>query len=131
MAGSFSDYTENKVLEHAVGKTAFALPTAYVALYTVAPTDAGGGTEVTGGGYVRVQTTGATWSTAASGAITNTNAVVWPQATGDWGTIVAVGLHDALTAGNLLAWATVDTAKQIQTGQTASFASGDIDITLD
>jgi hypothetical protein len=49
MANNMSDYAENKVLELLVGKTAFSTPTAYLALYTVTPTDAGGGTQVTGG----------------------------------------------------------------------------------
>ena len=51
MAG-FSDYLEDKVLDHVFGGTAYTAPsTLYVALYTVAPTDTGGGTEVSGGGY--------------------------------------------------------------------------------
>ena len=49
MAG-FSDYLEDKVLDHGFGGTAYTAPTTlYVALYTVAPTDTGGGTEVSGG----------------------------------------------------------------------------------
>ena len=51
MAG-FSDYLEDKVLDHVFGGNAYTAPgTLYVALYTVAPTDTGGGTEVTGGSY--------------------------------------------------------------------------------
>lgn len=51
---SFSDYLENKVLDHVYRNVAYTAPTGtYLALYTVAPTDAGGGTEVTGGGYAR------------------------------------------------------------------------------
>ena len=53
MAG-FSDYLEDKVLDHVFGGNAYTAPgTHYVALYTVAPTDTGGGTEVTGGSYTR------------------------------------------------------------------------------
>ena len=53
MAG-FSDYLEDKVLDHVFGGTAYTAPTTlYVALYTVAPTDTGGGTEVSGGAYAR------------------------------------------------------------------------------
>lgn len=39
---SLADYAENKVLELMVGKTAFTLPTVYVALFTGVPGDAGG-----------------------------------------------------------------------------------------
>ena len=52
MAG-FSDYLEDKVLDHVFGGVAYTQPTKHVALYTVAPTDTGGGTEVTGGAYAR------------------------------------------------------------------------------
>jgi hypothetical protein len=53
MAG-FSDYLEDKVLDHVFGGNAYTAPTTlYVALYTVAPTDTGGGTEVSGGAYAR------------------------------------------------------------------------------
>ena len=46
--GSFTDYLENKVLDHVVGKTSFTMPAVVaVALFTAAPSDAGGGTEVT------------------------------------------------------------------------------------
>jgi hypothetical protein len=49
MAG-FSDYLEDKVLDHVFGGNAYTAPsTLYVALYTVAPSDTGGGTEVSGG----------------------------------------------------------------------------------
>jgi hypothetical protein len=131
MAGSFNDYTENKVLDHIVGKTSYTMPTAYVALFTVAPTDAGGGTEVSGGSYARVATAGADWNAAASGATSNANAVTFPAATASWGTVVAFALMDASTAGNMLAWADLTTSKAIGSGDTASFAAGDLDITLD
>jgi len=48
---SISDYYENKIIDHMLRGQAFTPPsTIYLALYTVAPTDAGGGTEVSGGG---------------------------------------------------------------------------------
>jgi len=51
MAG-FSDYLEDKVLDHVFGGNSYTAPGAlYVALFTVAPSDTGGGTEVTGGAY--------------------------------------------------------------------------------
>ena len=36
--------------------------------------------------------------------ITNGASVTFPQATGNWGTIVAFGLYDASSSGDLLAW---------------------------
>lgn len=79
----------------------------HVALFTAAPSDAGGGTEVTGGNYGRQQITQADGSWAApSGtprSTSNTADVTWSNVT--WtGTVVAWGIFDAATGGNLLAW---------------------------
>src|SRR3954464_1462684 len=103
MAGNISDYLENKILGHVTGQTSYTAPTTtYAALYTTAPTDAGGGVEVTGTGYARIAVT---WGTPASGSITNTNILRFPAASGAgsaWGTVVAIGIFDALSSGNLL-----------------------------
>lgn len=130
MAG-FSDYAENKILDHIVGKTSFTMPTAYLALFTTAPTDAGGGTEVSGGSYARVTTAGADWGAASGGANTNANTLTFPTATGNWGTIVAAGLYDASSSGNLLIWNNLTANKTVTSGDTISFPAGNIDFTLD
>ena len=79
MAG-FSDYLEDKVLDHVFGGTAYTAPTThYVALYTVAPTDTGGGTEVSGGAYAR-QTSTFTVSGTSPTTATNAAAVEYPTA---------------------------------------------------
>jgi cyclopropane fatty-acyl-phospholipid synthase-like methyltransferase len=129
MAG-FSDYLEDKVLDHVFGGSAYTAPsTLYVALYTVAPTDTGGGTEVSGGAYAR-QT--ATFSVSGTDPTTasNTAAIEYPTATADYGTVVAVGVFDALTSGNLLAYANLTASKVVSSGDIFRFNTGDLDITL-
>ena len=129
MAG-FSDYLEDKVLDHVFGGVNYTAPvTHYVALYTVAPTDTGGGTEVTGGSYAR-QTSTFTVSGTSPTTATNAAAVEYPTATADYGTVVAVGIMDALTSGNLLAYANLDTSKVVSNGDVFRFDAGDLDITL-
>ena len=129
MAG-FSDYLEDKVLDHVFGGTAYTAPTTlYVALYTVAPTDTGGGTEVSGGGYVR-KTAAFTVSGTRPTTASNSAAVEYPTATANYGTVVAVGIFDALSGGNLLAYANLDTSKVVSTGDVFRFNAGDLDITL-
>ena len=129
MAG-FSDYLEDKVLDHVFGGNAYTAPaTLYVALYTVAPTDTGGGTEVTGGSYAR-QTSTFTVSGTDPTTATNAAAIEYPTATGDYGTVVAVGILDALSGGNLLAYADLTTSKTVSTGDVFRFDAGDLDITL-
>ncbi|KKL18933.1 hypothetical protein LCGC14_2470590, partial [marine sediment metagenome] len=74
--GSFNDYTENKVLDHIVGKTSFTMPTAYVGLSTADPLDdASGLAEPSGNNYARVTTSGSDWDAAASGATANAAAL--------------------------------------------------------
>ncbi len=104
-----TQYAAENVLAYHVGKTAMpTLPTVYVALFTAVGSDAGTGfTEVTGGSYARVATTGASWN-AASGlspsSINNSAALSFPLSTASWGTVIAFGVYDAATAGNLLWW---------------------------
>lgn len=128
MAG-FSDYLEDKVLDHVFGGVAYTQPTKHVALYTVAPTDTGGGTEVTGGAYAR-QTSTFTVSGTNPTTATSAAAVEYPTATANYGTVVAVGILDASSGGNLLAYANLTTSKVVSTGDVFRFDAGDIDITL-
>lgn len=113
--------------------TAFpaAPTTVYVALFTTAPTnDSGtGAVEVSGGAYARVAiTTSSGWS-AISGApsaaaqISNAGTITFATPTANWGTINAIGLYDASTAGNLLYWTTFS-GPTISSGVVASFAVG-------
>ena len=129
MAG-FSDYLEDKVLDHVFGGNAYTAPsTLHVALYTVAPTDTGGGTEVSGGGYVRKT---ATFNVSGTNPTTasNTAAIEYPTATANYGTVVAVGIFDASSSGNLLAYANLTTSKVVSTGDVFRFNTGDLDVTL-
>ena len=124
---SFSDYLEDAVLDHVFRNTALTSPTTvYLALYTVAPTDAGGGTEVTGGGYARQAIT---FGAASGGLMSNTVAVSFTASGANFGDVVAVGIFDALTVGNLLAWDGI-TSATVNDGDTINFPIGDIDLTL-
>jgi hypothetical protein len=127
MAGNLSNYLENKLIDHFLGTTTFTKPSAvYVALFTVTPNDAGGGTEVSGGSYAR-QT--ATFTAASSGATSNDSNIDFvnmPAAT-----TVAIGIFDNLTTGNLLLWGTLTANKTTDAGDTLRIATGDLDISID
>tara|TARA_B100001093_G_scaffold488116_1_gene525027 strand:+ start:324 stop:716 length:393 start_codon:yes stop_codon:yes gene_type:complete len=126
----FSDYLEDKVLDHVFGGNAYSAPsTLYVALYTVAPSDTGGGTEVSGGAYAR-QTGAFTVSGTNPTTATNSAAIEYPTATANYGTVVAVGILDASSSGNLLAYSTLDASKVVSSGDVFRFNAGDLDITL-
>lgn len=127
MAGNLSNYLENKVLDHILGTTAYTMPAAvYVALYTVAPSDTGGGTEVSGGSYARQS---ATFSSASSGATSNSANIDFNNMPAC--TVVAVGIFDSITTGNLLVWGTLTANKSLDAGDILRIASGDLDITID
>jgi len=126
----FTDYLEDKVLDHVFGGTSYTAPTTlYVALYTVAPTDTGGGTEVSGGAYARQTATFNVSGTNPTEA-TNAAAIEYPTATADYGTVVACAILDASSGGNMLAYATLTSSKVVSTGDVFRFDAGDLDITL-
>lgn len=132
---SKSDVYEVDVLKAVTGQTTTiltttALTSVYVALFTAAPSDAGGGTEVTGGSYARVNSVGK-WATPSSGSVSTNAAVTFPTATASWGTVTHFALFDASSGGNLLMWGALTASKVIGDGDTAEFASGDITLTED
>ncbi len=116
-----TDYLENALLNHQVGKTAYTMPTVRVGLFTAAPSDAGGGTEVTGGSYARKATVGADWTAASAGSLNNAAAITFITPTGTWGLVTHFGLFDAASGGNLLRWAALTTPKTIVSGDPVSF----------
>lgn len=126
---AMSDYLENKLLDHALGTASFTMPTQlYAAAYTAAPSDAGGGTQVTGGSYARV----AVDFNAASGGATSAAAdIEFPQATADWGTVTHFGLFDASTSGNLLLWGALTASKTIENGDQLIVPAADCDVAFD
>jgi hypothetical protein len=107
----FARRTAEGILQHITGQAAiFSEPTAYIALFTTAPTDdtGTGAVEVSGGSYARVATSSATWNSASTGTdpttLSNAQTITFATAGASWGTVVAFGLYDAATGGNLLAW---------------------------
>ena len=124
-----SDYLENKLLDHVLRNTSYTSPTTvYVGLFTADPTDAGSGTEVSGGSYAR-QILSVT--TATGGIVTSSADVTFPQATASWGTISHIGLLDALSSGNLLMHTALTTSRSIETGDVLKISTGSLTASLD
>lgn len=125
---SFSNTFETRVLTWVFTNSSATRPSAwYVALYTGAPNDAGGGTEVSGGAYARQAVT----FSVSGDTATNTGAVEYPTATAGYGTVTHVGIFDASTGGNLIAYAALTASKTIDTGDVLRLPAGDLDVTLD
>ena len=125
---SFSNTFETRVLTWVFTNGSATRPTAwFVALYTSAPNDAGGGTEVSGGAYARQAVT----FSVSGDTATNTGAIEYPTATAGYGTVTHVGIFDASTGGNLIAYAALTASKTIDTGDVLRLPAGDLDVTLD
>jgi len=125
---SFTNFLETEILDHVFAGAAYTAPaTKYVGLFTAAPGEAGGGTELSGSAYARQS-----MAFTTSGNTTSNNAAVeFPTATGSWGTVTHVGIFDASSSGNLMAYATLSASKAIASGDVFRIPSGDLDITLD
>lgn len=139
-----SDYLENKIIDHLFRTATFAKPSGlWIGLFTAAPSDAGGGTEVSGGSYARVSyaPADANWyatqggvsgnSSGTSGTTGNSIAITFPTPTGNWGTVTHFGIFDAASGGNLLIWDALTIARTILSGDPApSFAQNALQIVV-
>lgn len=130
---AFTDYLEVEVLNHVFRGIAYTSPTnLYVALFTDVPGDDGTGTEVSGGAYTRQQVVLTAPTQVGGKAQTENNAELeWPTATADWGTVQAAAIYDAATGGNMLAKASLATARLITENDILRVPAGDLTVSLD
>lgn len=129
MATNLTNYFAGKLRDLYFRGVAYSGPsTLYVALFTVAPGPAGGGTEVAGGSYARVGIAVSTsaWTAGAAGATANNAAVTFATPSADWGTVTHYALFDASTGGNMLVWAALSASRPVYSGDAPSFAIGAI-----
>ena len=131
MSGSFTDHAEDLVLKWLLTTGTATRPTQwFVGLFTAAPGETGGGTEVNGNGYARQAVTFTVSGTSPTVAA-NSGEIEFDTATGSWGTITHVAVFDAATNGNMITYAELDGAMTIREGDVFRIPTGDLDITLD
>tara|TARA_R100000951_G_C2593279_1_gene165751 strand:- start:409 stop:801 length:393 start_codon:yes stop_codon:yes gene_type:complete len=127
---ALSDHAENLLLNFLMTTGTATRPTNwYLALYTAAPNDAGGGTECSGNGYSRQSVS---WDAASGtgGTTSNSGPVTFTASGGNFGNVTHIGIHDASTSGNLLWHGAMAAAKQVNAGDSIQFATGSIDLTI-
>jgi hypothetical protein len=127
---ALSDHAENLLLNFLMTTGTATRPTNwYLALYTAAPNDAGGGTEVSGNGYSRQSVS---WDTASGtgGTTSNSGNVTFTASGGNFGNVTHIGIFDASTSGNLLWHGAMAASKQVNAGDSIQFATGSIDLTI-
>ena len=127
---SLSNTFETRVLTWLLTGDAVTRPSSfYVALFTSNPDEDASGTEVSTSGtaYARQSV-----SFSVSGnTATNSAAIEFPTATASYGTVTHIGVFDASTGGNLIAYAALTTSKAIDTGDVLRLPANDLDITMD
>jgi hypothetical protein len=125
---NLSDWAENAALDWLMGGATPSRPSArYLALFTAAPSDAGGGTEMSGGGYARQAVT---CGAASGGTCSNTNAPSFTISGVDPAAFTHIGIFDAVTTGNLIWHGPLTASKDLGDGDTINFAIGELDFTL-
>src|SRR5215211_1353026 len=128
---SATQYLQKKLLDHALGKASFTMPTVYLALFTSDPSEMGSlAGEVSGGSYVRVEATSKMAATVlATGIAANSTAVTFAAPTADWGIVSHWALCDASSAGNALFYGPLATSELVSNGSAApTFPAGFVQI---
>jgi len=127
---SLSNTFETHTLQYLFTTTSVTRPTAwYIALFTSNPAEDASGTEVSTSGtaYARQSAT----FTVSGNEATNSAAIEFPTATASYGTVTHIGVFDASTGGNLIAYAALTTSKAIDTGDVLRLPANELDITMD
>ena len=126
MAANKTTYLEDAIVNHVLRNTALTSPTnVYLALFSVAPSEAGGGTELTGNGYARQAIT---FGAPADGVVTNSGAVTFTASGGAWSAVAGIAICDAVSAGNQLYWDT-KVISALADGDSINFAISQISVT--
>lgn len=130
--GAFSNYLEEKIVEHFLRNNAVASPTTvYLALFTSDPAEAGSGTEAPYTNYARQA--GAWTAIDGNGQTKNSSTITFP-ANGNASASVVVthaALFDAASGGNMLLYGALASSKTLQVGDVLSFAANALTLTLD
>ena len=128
---NLSTYAADKLLDALLRNVPYTSTDTYVALFTALPVEpsGSGGLEVVGGSYVRLRLD-TLLNAAASGSIDTNADLTWPEATANWGTVVGVGIYDALTNGNLLASGALTESQAVGIGATFQLPAGQLSSAL-
>ena len=127
----FSNYWENEVINHTIGKSSIKSPSVYIGLSSSEPNDDGSGlNEPDSSSYSRVRTYAEDWDSAFNGCIENVKKIFFPLAVENWGLMTHFALFDATTGGNMIVYGTVSPSKNISSGQIPKFPAGELMISL-
>lgn len=129
-----SDYLEGQIRAHIFRTATFTKPTGLtIHLYTAAPGETGGGTEVIGGSYASqsLNPLDANWTAASGtdGLTDNASAITYPSPTANWGTVTHMAIKDQ--SANYLLSGALTVSKTVNNGDAApNFPIGALDVTF-
>ena len=130
--GTWTNTLKDLVLDWIFNNTTWVPIATYMALYTAAPTVAGGGTEVAPvqtPPYARVPFSD--WTAPSNGQISNASDFEWTEGLVNWGIVTTLVISDAATAGNPLAWSNFLTAEAHEVNDVTRITAGNLNIILD
>jgi hypothetical protein len=136
MAGSASNYLEEKLVNSVFRGESFPTPTQlYMGLFTASPGEAGGVNEVSAGWYARQDCAqGGLINTAfvppADGTTSNAKNILFPAVTTAAITITHSAIFDAPTGGNMLFYTELQQAKTLQVGDVFSTPVGGFSVSV-
>jgi hypothetical protein len=108
---AYTDYAKNRVLADCL----------YVGLFSAAPSDAGGGTELAGSGYARQAIA---WTLTGDRAV-NSADINFANSGADWLPAGWIGIFDAANGGHLMDWMPM-TPVQLLADGTLTILAGDL-----
>jgi len=139
-AGEISDYLSNQLLDHCFNAAQYTFPdSTWIALATgdILDTDTGSSiSECSGSNYARKRVyknggTSPAWNVASAGSLDNAAAITFATPSGSWGTVTAIAVCDATTAGNLLFYENTVTDQTPDNGDTVQFAANAFKVSFD
>jgi hypothetical protein len=138
-AGEISDYLAHKLLDHSFRNKQYTFISSFaVALATtdILDTDTGSSIdEVSGNNYSRASVfknggTAPAWDLASSGSLDNGATITFATPSGTWGTVTALAIVDAASAGNILFYENTVTEQTPNNGDTVQIAAGDLKVSM-
>jgi hypothetical protein len=129
---AFSDYLEEKIVEHFLRNNAVASPaTVYLALFESDPGEDATGTETAFTSYARQSST---WTALDGNGQTKNDSTLAFPANGNASasvTITHAAIFDAATGGNMLLKGPLASSKVLAIGDVLSFQANALTLTLD
>lgn len=134
---SFTNWMENKVLNHIFSKGTYSPQVIHVGLCSGSPGEAATGgscNEVpNANGYARQSTSSASWNTSSNSEITNALVIIFPEAyPNGWGTVAHFALFNSGSygGGSVLLYAALPSPVSMPRGSRPRFDPGTLKVGL-